>query len=63
MEDFNSIYEMGNAMNVTIGPQGMIAHHYGIGFVILSYLVSLTGCWTSLELLHRRTGSRGYYNW
>ena len=41
----------------------LISHSYDPGFIVLSYLVSLAGCWTSLELLHRRTGSRGYYNW
>ena len=51
------------SMEVTIGPDGLIRHSYDPGFVVLSYLVSLAGCWTSLELLHRRTGARGYYNW
>lgn len=40
----------------------LISHSYDPGFIVLSYLISLAGCWTSLELLHRRTGSRGYYN-
>lgn len=40
-----------------------MSHSYDAGFIVLSYLVSLAGCWTSLELLHRRTGTRGYYNW
>lgn len=41
----------------------LISHSYDAGFIVLSYLVSLAGCWTSLELLQRRTGARGYYNW
>ncbi|KAL6714831.1 hypothetical protein ACLMJK_007091 [Lecanora helva] len=52
-----------NNMGVTIGPHGMIGLRYDPGFVVLSYLVSFAGCWTSLELLQMRTGARGYYNW
>ena len=33
------------------------------GYVVLSYLVSYVGSWTTLELLHRRTAERGFYNW
>ena len=33
------------------------------GYILLSYLVSYVGAWTTLELLHRRTADRGRYNW
>ncbi|KAE8378761.1 hypothetical protein BDV26DRAFT_291885 [Aspergillus bertholletiae] len=33
------------------------------GFVFLSYVVSVMGCTTTLELLHRRTAKSGLYNW
>ena len=36
---------------------------YKPGYIVLSYVISLTGCWTTLELLRRRTSSRGWYNW
>lgn len=36
---------------------------YDPGFIFLSYVVSSIGTWTSLELLHRRTGLHGLYNW
>jgi NO-binding membrane sensor protein with MHYT domain len=36
---------------------------YHAGFAVLSYLVSLIGCVTTLELLHRRTSRHGAYNW
>ena len=36
---------------------------YDAGFVVLSYIVSLVGCVTTLELLHRRTSRHGAYNW
>ena len=36
---------------------------YNAGFIVLSYLISLVGCVTTLELLHRRTSRRGLYNW
>jgi len=36
---------------------------YSAGFIVLSYIVSLTGCATTLELLHRRTSRFGLYNW
>ena len=32
-------------------------------FILLSYVVSYVGTWTTLELLHRRTAGRGAYNW
>jgi hypothetical protein len=33
------------------------------GFVVLSYVVSYIGALTTVELLQRRTSSRGWYNW
>ncbi|EWC45841.1 hypothetical protein DRE_04848 [Drechslerella stenobrocha 248] len=43
---------------------GDIAHQSMEGvYVALSYAVSYVGSVTTLELLHRRTGSRGWYNW
>ncbi|PWY96603.1 MHYT domain signaling protein [Aspergillus sclerotioniger CBS 115572] len=33
------------------------------GFIFLAYLVSVMGCTTTLELLHRRTSRAGLYNW
>lgn len=36
---------------------------YNAGFIVLSYLVSLAGCATCVELLHRRTARFGLYNW
>lgn len=33
------------------------------GYIVLSYLVSYVGAWTTLELLHRRTARGGLYNW
>jgi NO-binding membrane sensor protein with MHYT domain len=42
----------------TILPQS-----YNPGFVVLSYVVSFIGAVTTLELLHRRTSARGFYNW
>ncbi|MCJ1414672.1 hypothetical protein MMC32_000999 [Xylographa parallela] len=40
-----------------------VFHSYDPGFIVLSYIVSVVGCWTSLELLHKRTSSKGLYNW
>jgi hypothetical protein len=31
-------------------------------FVVLSYVVSYIGALTTIELLHRRTSRRGWYN-
>ncbi|KAF5859996.1 hypothetical protein ETB97_002135 [Aspergillus alliaceus] len=36
---------------------------YLAGFIFLSYVVSMMGCTTTLELLHRRTARAGLYNW
>ncbi|KKK16861.1 hypothetical protein ARAM_005958 [Aspergillus rambellii] len=33
------------------------------GYIFLSYVVSVMGCTTTLELLHRRTSTAGLYNW
>ncbi|KAK6358842.1 hypothetical protein TWF696_000022 [Orbilia brochopaga] len=42
---------------------GEIAHQHILGtYVALSYAVSYIGSVTTLELLHRRTGMRGWYN-
>jgi hypothetical protein len=32
------------------------------GFVVLSYIVSLIGAGSTLELINRRTGSKGLFN-
>ncbi|KAE8146401.1 hypothetical protein BDV25DRAFT_51582 [Aspergillus avenaceus] len=36
---------------------------YLAGYIFLSYVVSVMGCSTTLELLHRRTSRSGLYNW
>lgn len=41
----------------------LVPHSYSAGFIVLSYFVSVVGCWTALELLHKRTSTRGLYNW
>ncbi|EWY85835.1 hypothetical protein FOYG_12935 [Fusarium oxysporum NRRL 32931] len=40
----------------------IVPQSYNAGFVILSYIVSLVGAGSSLELMSRRTGFRGLYN-
>ncbi|KAL2853275.1 hypothetical protein BJY01DRAFT_78737 [Aspergillus pseudoustus] len=42
---------------------GSISVSYLPGYIILSYVVSVMGCTTTLELLHRRTSAAGFYNW
>lgn len=37
--------------------------NYNGGIVFVSYLISVAGAQTTLELLTRRTHIRGYYNW
>ena len=37
--------------------------HFHPGFVVLSFLISYIGACTTLELMHRRTSRRGFYNW
>ncbi|OBT92158.1 hypothetical protein VE01_10030 [Pseudogymnoascus verrucosus] len=41
----------------------IVPRQFTPGFVVLSYLVSFIGAWTTLELLHRRTAGKGLYNW
>jgi hypothetical protein len=36
---------------------------FALAFVVLSYFVSYIGALTTVELLHRRTSRRGWYNW
>jgi hypothetical protein len=40
----------------------VVPQRYNVGFVILSYIVSLVGAGSTLELIYRRTGSRGLFN-
>ena len=40
-----------------------VPYTYNPGFIVLSYVISTIGCWTALELLHRRTYSGGKHNW
>ncbi|KAL6233039.1 hypothetical protein BDW75DRAFT_8163 [Aspergillus navahoensis] len=40
-----------------------IAVSYLPGYIVLSYVISVMGCITTLELLHRRTSTAGFYNW
>ena len=41
----------------------IVPKSFSPGYVVLSYVVSYVGAWTTLELLNRRTAMRGYYNW
>lgn len=36
--------------------------HFDAGLIVLSYLISVIGAQTTLELLGRRTSIKGYYN-
>ncbi|EEU34513.1 uncharacterized protein NECHADRAFT_54441 [Fusarium vanettenii 77-13-4] len=40
----------------------VVPQSYNGGFIALSYLVSLVGAASTLELINRRTGSRGFFN-
>lgn len=40
----------------------VVPQSYNAGFIALSYLVSLVGAASTLELINRRTGSRGFFN-
>ena len=48
-------------LGVATGPT--VYASYRAGYIVLSYFVSLVGCSTALELLHRRTSRKGAYNW
>lgn len=39
------------------------AQFYDGGIIFVSYLISVAGAQTTLELLNRRTHIRGLYNW
>ncbi|KAM3082884.1 hypothetical protein ACMFMF_002533 [Clarireedia jacksonii] len=41
----------------------VVEKRYDAGCIFLSYLVSLIGAWTALELLNLRTTRKGRYNW
>lgn len=44
-------------------PNGtVVPRNFNPGFVVLSFIISLVGAVTTLELLHRRTSGRGWYN-
>lgn len=54
----------------TMSAQGLLREYqghivpqsYNAGFVALSYVVSLVGAGSTLELINRRTGLRGLFN-
>lgn len=55
---------MSNTSDIQFELQGKIVpRSFSAGYVILSYLVSFVGAWTTLELINRRTAGRGLYNW
>ncbi|CAG9956489.1 unnamed protein product, partial [Clonostachys rosea f. rosea IK726] len=40
----------------------MVHQQFNAGFVVLSYIVSLIGAGSTLELINRRTGFKGLFN-
>lgn len=56
-QDMNQVADLGPYVGK------WIRHTYDGGLVFLSYFISFVGCWTALELLHRRTSIHGHYNW
>lgn len=40
----------------------IVPQRFNAGFVALSYFVSLVGAGSTLELINRRTGSKGLFN-
>jgi hypothetical protein len=41
----------------------IVPKHFLVGYVVLSYVVSYVGTWTTLELFNQRTAGKGLYNW
>jgi NO-binding membrane sensor protein with MHYT domain len=41
----------------------IVSRTFSPGLVVLSYVVSWIGAWTTLELINKRTAGRGLYNW
>ncbi|KAH9205173.1 hypothetical protein DL95DRAFT_430095 [Leptodontidium sp. 2 PMI_412] len=41
----------------------IVPRAFSAGYVVLSYVVSYVGAWTTLELINCRTSRRGLYNW
>src|SRR5438045_1307552 len=41
----------------------IVPRAFSVGYVVLSYVLSYIGAWTTLELINRRTSGRGLYNW
>jgi NO-binding membrane sensor protein with MHYT domain len=41
----------------------LIVQSYNGGFITLSYIISVIGSLTTLELLRRVTSARGFLNW
>nr|CEG03911.1 unnamed protein product [Fusarium acuminatum CS5907] len=40
----------------------IVPQSYNAGFIALSFVVSLVGAGSTLELMNKRTGSRGFFN-
>jgi NO-binding membrane sensor protein with MHYT domain len=41
----------------------VVPKDFSPGYVVLSYIISYIGAWTTLELINRRTAGKGLYNW
>ncbi|ELR05493.1 hypothetical protein GMDG_07415 [Pseudogymnoascus destructans 20631-21] len=54
---------MDNAIDWKEWEGRIVRREFTPGFVVLSYVVSFIGAWTTLELLHWRTAEKGLYNW
>jgi hypothetical protein len=51
------------AQNLLREYQGhIVPQSYNTGFVTLSFVVSLVGAGSTLELINKRTGPRGFFN-
>jgi hypothetical protein len=49
--------------NLTALEGHIISRSYNPGFVVLSFMISYVGAWTTMELLQKRTSWKGSYNW
>ncbi|CAG8951547.1 hypothetical protein HYFRA_00007463 [Hymenoscyphus fraxineus] len=49
--------------NLTALEGHFVTTSYNPGYMILSFVIGYVGAWSTMELIHHRTSSKGRYNW
>ncbi|KAH8685526.1 hypothetical protein BGZ60DRAFT_522818 [Tricladium varicosporioides] len=59
----NISYPLHGVQNYTLLDGHIVERTFNPGYVVLSYLISYVGAWTTVEIINKRTTLRGSWNW